>query len=68
MNNRVVVDRELCMGSGVCLVYAPATFAHDSQNKAIILDPAGDPADAISTAVEACPMSALRLAPDETGA
>lgn len=68
MNDRVVVDRELCMGSGVCLVYAPRTFAHDSRGKAIILDPGGDPADAISTAVEACPMSALSLVPDETGA
>lgn len=56
------------MGSGVCLVYAPGTFAHDDESKAVIVDPAGDPAEAITTAVEACPMSALSLVPDETGA
>jgi len=25
----IAVDRELCLGSGMCIVYAPATFAHD---------------------------------------
>ena len=63
----VVVERERCIGSGMCVVYAPGTFAHDEQAKAVVLDPAGDPIDAISTAVEACPTAALRLVPDETG-
>ena len=31
----IVVDRELCMGSGMCIVYAPSTFAHDDETKAI---------------------------------
>ena len=37
------VDREMCMGSGVCIVFAPGTFAHDADTKAIVLEPAGDP-------------------------
>jgi ferredoxin len=49
------------MGSGMCIVYAPGTFAHDDETKAIVTDPAGDPVDAIRAAVEACPTSALRL-------
>ena len=57
----IVVDRELCMGSGMCIVYAPGTFAHDDETKAIVIDPEGDSIDAIRTAVEACPTSALRL-------
>ena len=61
----VEVDRELCMGSGMCIVYAPGTFAHDEHTKAIVIDPAGDPADAIRNAVEGCPTRALRLVFDE---
>jgi ferredoxin len=63
----VTVDRELCLGSGMCIVYAPGTFAHDEQAKALVLDPADDPLDAVRTAVEACPTSALRLDSDERG-
>ena len=57
----IEVDRELCMGSGMCIVYAPGTFAHDDETKAVVVDPAGDPIDAIRNAVQACPTSALRL-------
>ena len=32
----VEVDRDLCMGSGVCIAYAPATFAHDAETKAVV--------------------------------
>jgi ferredoxin len=61
----VAIDRELCMGSGMCIVYAPGTFAHDDHTKAIVVDPAGDPLDTIRTAVEACPTRALRLVLDD---
>ncbi len=33
----VRVDRELCTGSGICLAFAPATFAHDPETKAVVL-------------------------------
>jgi ferredoxin len=61
---RVVVDRELCMGSGLCTTYAPATFSQDEQAKVVVADPVGDSSDAVQTAAEACPMSAIRV---ETG-
>lgn len=57
----ITVDRELCMGSGMCIVYAPATFAHDDETKAIVVDPNGDPIESIRNAVQACPTSAIRL-------
>ena len=56
------VDRELCIGSGMCIVYAPETFAHDEQTKVIVVDPTGDSEESIRTAVEACPTRALSLA------
>jgi ferredoxin len=63
----IVIDRDVCMGSGMCIVYAPGTFAHDEQAKAIVVDAAGDPLDAIRVAVEACPTGALTLLPNEGG-
>ena len=65
MPERIVVDRELCMGSGMCIVYAPNTFAHDDETKAVVIDPAGDPIDAILNAVQACPTSAIKIVNDE---
>lgn len=61
----IAVDRELCMGSGMCIVYAPGTFAHDDETKAIVVDPLGDAIDAVRIAIEACPTGALRLVSDE---
>lgn len=63
----VSVDRELCLGSGMCMVYAPGTFAHDDEAKATVLVPSPDGIDEIRAAVEACPTGALRLAADERG-
>jgi ferredoxin len=61
----IVIDRELCMGSGMCIVYAPATFAHDDETKAVVVDPQGDPIAAIQNAVQACPTSAIKLVTDD---
>jgi ferredoxin len=63
----IAVDRERCMGSGLCVMYASGTFEHDDQAKAIVVDPRGDPIDVIRTAVEACPTGALRLVLDDGG-
>jgi ferredoxin len=61
----VSVDRDMCMGSGVCIAFAPGTFAHDADTKAIVLDPAGDPVADIEAAVEGCPTGAIMLANEE---
>jgi ferredoxin len=64
---KVVVDRERCVGSGVCVVVAPDTFSHDEQAKAVVLAPAADPFEAVRTAVADCPTQALRLVTGATG-
>ena len=57
----VVIDREVCLGTGLCIVYAPRTFAHDDETTAVLQEPPhDDPAD-VRTAVEACPVGALSL-------
>jgi ferredoxin len=53
------------MGSGMCLIYAPGTFAHDDETKATVVDPLGDSMEQILTALEACPTRALSLVADE---
>lgn len=67
----VTVDRELCIGSGNCVVYAPGAFAQDDEAKAYVLDTDDSPEDldAVRTAVEACPTQALRWTadPDQEG-
>jgi ferredoxin len=55
------------MGSGMCTMYAPSTFAQDEETKVVVTDPAGDPAEAIRIAVEACPTGALSLADNDKG-
>ena len=55
------VDRDACMGSGTCLVYAPGALALDATGKATVLPDPTDDLDALRTAVEACPTNALRL-------
>jgi ferredoxin len=57
----IEVDRELCIGSGVCIAYAGGTFDHDLEGKAIVRSPSSDALDTIRSAVEGCPMGALRL-------
>ena len=57
----ITVDRETCMGSGTCIMYAPGTFTHDGDTKAVVIAVNGDPVESIRTAVEACPTGALTL-------
>jgi ferredoxin len=63
----VAIDRDLCTGSGVCSAFAPATFGHDVETKAVILDSDGDPLGDIRAAAEGCPTGAIVLV-DREGA
>jgi ferredoxin len=58
---QIAVDRDLCMGSGVCIAYAPDTFAHDEETKAVAQETEGASLDEIRAAVEGCPTGALTL-------
>jgi ferredoxin len=59
------VDRTLCMGSGQCSWYAPHTFDQDDETVAIVIDPQGDPEEAIRAAVKGCPTGALSIVETE---
>jgi ferredoxin len=57
----ITVDRDICMGSGMCCMYAPNTFDIDDETRSFVKNAHGDPIDMIRTAVEACPTGALTL-------
>jgi ferredoxin len=57
----VEVDRSRCLGTGVCCFYAPSTFDLDEEGRSTVVDPDGDPDDAVRNAVEACPTRALTI-------
>ena len=59
------VDRSLCMGSGQCCWYAPNTFTQDDDTIAVVIDPEGDPEEAIQMAVISCPTKALSISKAE---
>jgi ferredoxin len=64
-HGEIRVDRDRCMGSGQCCWYAPNTFDQDDETIAIVIDPRGDPAEAIKTAADSCPTWAISIvAPD----
>jgi ferredoxin len=58
---RIEIDRDTCMGSGVCNVYAPETFGIDDETKSTVIDPAGNPLDQIEAAAAGCPTRAITV-------
>lgn len=63
-NLTVAVDRETCIGNGVCVALAPAAFALDQSMKAVVLNPAGETYDTLFAAAESCPVQAIYLSSD----
>jgi ferredoxin len=61
----VTIDRDLCMGAGLCVMYAPDTFDHDAATKAILLPGERDALDLVRVAIESCPTHALTLQVDD---
>ena len=59
---RIVVDRDLCQGHGVCESEAPEVFAVSKAGELTVVDerPRGD-RRAIEAAVKYCPTHALRI-------
>ncbi len=60
----IEINREVCMGSGNCSFWAPATFDLDDDGIAIVIDPAGDDEDKIVLAAQGCPTQAIAVLRD----
>jgi ferredoxin len=64
---RVAADRDMCIGSGNCVLTAPTVFDQDDDEGLVVLlsaDVDVQDAGAVRDAVAHCPSGALRLAED----
>ena len=62
--SRIDVDRDRCVGSGMCEALAPTVFEVDDDGVLAVLrpQPPEDDVPDVRTAVRACPTRALALA------
>lgn len=60
----IQIDREVCMGSGVCVVYAARTFEIDDETKSTVIDPEGNSLEEIQAAAQGCPTRAITVTVD----
>jgi ferredoxin len=61
----VRIRHGVCCGNGECVEIAPAVFALDSKNKAIVLDPEAASLELLVEAAEACPCGAIVVEDDD---
>lgn len=64
---KIIVDKNLCLGCGTCVVMAPKTFRLGTDGKAEVIDlpagkagPAGDKEETIKEAIDSCPVDAIK--------
>ena len=62
---KVRVDRDLCIGVGNCVAYAPTVFKLYDENKAVVLDPSSVDDETLLEAAESCPENAIIVEDDE---
>ncbi len=58
---KVVVQRDLCIGAGPCVVVAPKSFELDAENKAIVLENPDATDNELLLAAQSCPTQAIFL-------
>ncbi|MBS3784350.1 MAG: ferredoxin [Anaerolineae bacterium] len=61
----VKVDRDLCIGSAMCVATAPGVFELDDEGLSRVVDPNVDDEDLLRDAAEGCPVQAVILEDDE---
>lgn len=59
----VEVDRELCIGSGNCVHFAPGAFALDEEGLSTVADAQRAPLERLQAAERQCPTGAIRVRP-----
>ncbi len=62
---QVKVDRDLCIGSAMCVATAPDVFELDDEGLSRVVDPSIDDEDLLRDAAEGCPVQAVILMDDD---
>jgi len=66
----IIADRSACIGSGMCVLNAPAVFEQEDAEGLVVLlvaEPEGDDARAAAEAVQLCPAQALSSSAEQSG-
>ncbi len=61
MDLDVVIDSDVCMGSGNCISTAPGVFDLDDDSVAFVVDPSASPEDTVVAAARNCPTHAITV-------
>ena len=64
---KLEVDRDACIGDGLCADEAPGTFEMDDEDKAVIINEDGDSPETILEAAQSCPSDAIIVYDKESG-
>ncbi len=64
---KITVDRDTCIGDGLCCDDAPGTFEMDDEQKATVKNPVTDDKDTIIQAASSCPVDAIKVEDAATG-
>ena len=64
---KISIDREECIGDGLCANEAPETFEMDDESKAVVLEDSTDDHECILEAAKACPLDIIVVEDKETG-
>ncbi len=62
---KVRVDRDLCIGVGNCVAFAPTVFKLDDEKKAVVIDPKSVDEFTLLEAAKSCPEAAIILEDEE---
>jgi ferredoxin len=55
----IVIDRDLCMGSGNCVVWSPGVFELGDDGIAAVVDASAAPEETVLVAARGCPTRAI---------
>ena len=64
---KICIDREQCIGDGLCVNEAPETFELDDDQKAVVLDGPGNDLEYILAAAKSCPLDIIVVEDNATG-
>jgi len=59
---KIIIDKNLCIGCGVCSTIAPKTFKLGPDGKAEVIEPTVDDEETIKKVIDSCPVGAIKLA------
>ncbi len=58
-DKKLVINKEKCIGCGLCVAIAGGTFEFDEDGKARVRDEMSEDATTIQEAIDSCPVDAI---------